>query len=205
MEPTQRFFADRPESLREAIRHVAMLLEENPTFEIPFSGGNYGGTFHDALNIVQYACPKLDWVRKARVRWLEYGLAAWEESVSCNTEDPLYAPAHMRKTPLPLDFSEDTIRYFIEPPYVGEDYDRLVSRYLDLLQTVRYQEARPEYHRRWCEARMIRVLGYRTGCIHKYTPIPNHAAFDLFAEKYQLNITAAGLKDWNEDKHLRGT
>ncbi len=205
MKPTERFSADRPESLREAIRHVAMLLEKNPTFEIPFSGSNYSGTLHDALNIVRYACPKLDWVRKACVRWLEYGLAAWEESISHNTEDALYAPAHMRKTPFPLDFSEDTLHYFMEPPYVGEDYDRLVSRYLDLLQTARYQEKRSEYHRRWCEARMIRVIGYRTGCIHKYTPIPGPIAFDFFTEKYGLGITAAELANWDEEKFLRGT
>lgn len=197
-------FNDSPESLREAMRHIAMLLEGNPTFEIPFTDGNYGGTLHDALNIVEHACPNLNWVRQARVRWLEYGLAAWEKMLLVGMEDEMYKTPHMRSTPLPLGFTEDTLRYFMTVERIGEDCWRLTDRYLDLMQVARRQPQRTEWSYRWYTLRMILLIQQRTGCFHRNDSRRDRTAFNLLAEKYQLGITAVELEGWDADKFLRG-
>ncbi|MDD2785370.1 MAG: hypothetical protein PHS79_00585 [Patescibacteria group bacterium] len=74
--------SDTPEHLIRTLGIVARLADDVPDEEAlktRFTGR--GECFEDALNVAQQACPKVDWIRKARVRWIELGIKAWEKAI----------------------------------------------------------------------------------------------------------------------------
>ncbi|MFA6504121.1 MAG: hypothetical protein WCT54_04280 [Patescibacteria group bacterium] len=70
--------SDTPEGLIRTLNIVARLAEDIPDEEAlktRFTGR--GECFEDALNVAKQACPKVDWIRQARVRWLRLAMHAW--------------------------------------------------------------------------------------------------------------------------------
>lgn len=181
---SKRFNKRSPTSLRDALYHVAMLLEENPVFEIPLlpqeeNSGN-GETMLDALSAL-HGLPA-NWVSDAWARWVEIGIEAWEKAVAENLErDILYRPG-IRPFRPPGGYSLlENLGHFLEAGYLGKHFWRLEDRYLDLLSSIRRHPMMTRKMRRWWGDRILEHL-YRRA---KEDP----AAFNLFVKKYRLKTT----------------
>lgn len=80
MERAKPFSVETPTELARTLLAIAPLVEsDRKPDHIPISDGQgSGGTLRQALGVVQVNCPKIDWIVKARVRWIEHGLNDWE-------------------------------------------------------------------------------------------------------------------------------
>ncbi|MFA6161024.1 MAG: hypothetical protein WC766_02470 [Patescibacteria group bacterium] len=176
--------SDTPEGLIRTLNIVARLAEDIPDEEAlktRFTGR--GECFEDALNVAQQACPKVDWIRQARVRWLRLAMHAWgrrlERMERCSPSEVNVAMADINHPPLGMNHLIVTTH--ITVCYLGADCNEVMNEYLALLQKI-YQWTDNWYWGR----EMVKLILRRTGCARPNDPHRDEAACHLLLRQYGL-------------------
>ncbi len=188
-EKQRQFSSASPKELIRALKAVDVLLHGTPLeiAAIPLSKG--AGTFRDALNVVQdKAEVEEEWVREARVKWIELGLVAWEEWLSKppSHQDLQYSSLSDARLAeqFPQQMTYDTLVFFITPRYVGEDCNRLLDRLLTLLKRLEHVAGIPLDHA--INKEVKRLIQKRTGCARPNDPHRDETACKLLMEHYRM-------------------
>ncbi|MDD5726839.1 MAG: hypothetical protein PHC53_05590 [Patescibacteria group bacterium] len=183
---TQRFSIDTPDGLIRTLGVVRLLIDgtENRVIAtVPMSRTN--DSFQEALNWAQIACPKLDWVREARVSWLMLGMDAWDEELDKLEKTGVSTVgSHSPYSPNPDNKSlmdHQTFEHFLTVGYIGVDCNAVMDKYLALLKKV----AERTGNQYWGAA-MVQLIKRRTCCERPDDPHRDPSAYDMFLRKYGL-------------------
>ncbi|MHB8831062.1 MAG: hypothetical protein ACYC44_03035 [Patescibacteria group bacterium] len=189
---TQRFSIDTPDGLIRTLGVVRLLIDgtENRVIAtVPMSRTN--DSFQEALNWAQIACPKLDWVRQARVTWLLLGMEAWDKELdhlesirvgSIVISFNPYSPNPNNKSLM----DHQTFEHFITVGYIGIDCNSVMDKYLALLK--RTAEVTGDEHWRH---EMVHLILRRTGCNRDDDPHRDETACRMLLREYGLGSPEA--------------
>lgn len=188
MEKARKFSSDTPAELIRAIEAIAPLVT-NPVKKpdhIPMSGGNYGGTLHDALCVVHGACPRVGWVTDAFVSWIGIGLADWTRKVYeliaghnggvFDASELLISGWHEEENTLGLG----TLEFFMTTGYVRGHRNRLLNAYFEMLSAAT-DHLRDGEH---LSVFLAKAIVKRHGCWHRDDPQRDETACLLMMERY---------------------
>jgi hypothetical protein len=176
----KQFSTKSPSQLAEVLAVLQAVLDgRHDELGIPLAADGKGGTIHDALNEAQCVV-KEDWVRKARVRWLELGFEEWE-AIGLNFEMVPASPwaAHFCKV-CGVGMAASTFDHFLTVGYLGEDCNRLIDRWLRLLDA--------HFRHRFPGAleRMREMISRRAHTAREHDPLRDKFVEALLLDHYKL-------------------
>ncbi|MFA6099367.1 MAG: hypothetical protein WC750_00635 [Patescibacteria group bacterium] len=184
----QRFSINTPAELIRTLEVVRLLIDGTEEEVAKVLGD--GQSFQDALNNAQLACPKVDWVRQARVSWLSRGMYAWEQeltrlqevgiSLACHRSPHYFAPHYFDSSPSGL-MDHQTFVAFITVGYLGVDCNSVMDRYLELLRRVSIMTGNVFWR-----SEMAHLIKRRTGCWRDDDPHRDEVACRALFREYGM-------------------
>ncbi|MDD5438288.1 MAG: hypothetical protein PHC70_04035 [Patescibacteria group bacterium] len=144
------------------------------------------GSFQEALNCAQLACPKVEWVRRARVNWLRRGMKGWSDEIDRRVKAGKPLTEYGCSPYCPIEgaeglMSHQTFTHFITVGYIGIDCNAVMDEYLALLGHAAVVAA--EHH--W-KHEMAKLILRRTGCNRADDPHRDEAACRALLHEYKL-------------------
>lgn len=174
--------SETPADLIRTLNLVKLLATgtDEEVLKVPFVGR--GETFQDALNVAQHACPKVDWIRKARVRWLMLGIKALEEQLDRMKDEKNPETVNFTFSDSPaLGMHHRIFDDYLTVGHLGSDCYSVMDQYLELLAKV----GRRANNLFWGQE-MVKLIYRRTGFSRPDDPHRDVAACDMFMRKYEL-------------------
>lgn len=194
---TQSFSINTPAELIRTLGVVRLLIDgtEEEIAAVPMSGT--GDSFQEALNWAQLACPKLDWVRQARVNWLLRGMSDWAKEIDRREKagEPLRRAGFSPYCPIQGAeglMDHQTFQHFLTVGYIGIDCNAVMDKYLALLKRVAVMAAESHWK---CE--MVKLIVRRTSCNRDDDPHRDGAACRALLREYGLeDCYLSELEKW---------
>ncbi len=135
------------------------------------------------LNTLQAVGARNDWARRARVKWLELGLEAWEAWVPKARHTnlpPIQAGEFPSSEVLHMDWK--VLDFYLTVSWVGTDCNRLIDRFLKSLKDLYLaNDDRVEI-----AGAMDHLITRRTGCSRDGDPHRDELARKLLMQYYGL-------------------
>lgn len=181
----QMFSKKTPTELARALQVVQAILDGKcEDLGIPLVGDGSGVTVQDALNQVQGVI-KEEWVRLARVTWIETGLKNWHQWIKDHPDTGLFVGYYIPfQAPERDMMTHNTLNHFTTTAYVGCDRNRLLEENLHLLNTIR-RSFTHQVDSTFLQT-MRSVIDRRTCCDRPNHPHRDELARNMLLREYKL-------------------
>ncbi len=168
---------------QETVRHLLAVADPET-----ITSGNGDEKFLDALTVLQSDSSKRVWVREAWIIWFNHAIHTWEQALESGLElgDSDECWEGFEKEP-PANVSIQTLYNQLTTDRLGADCNRLMDRFLDILNSGWHATQDPGKPPNRYAIKMMHLIARRTGCSRKNDPQHDLRIFRYLVKEYELN------------------
>lgn len=155
-----------------------LLRPGGPDLILPLHGEE---GYEAALNVVQNSI-KEDWVREARVKWLEACIIKWENYTNFHISEGDLKDLNGIEAGCELGVRLSDIVHYLQISYLGAERLRLMRRFMEVLMQWHKKGVQDDYAR----ALLIQLINRQTGCERQNDPHGDPLLRDLLVQHYGI-------------------